>query len=160
VTTLALSSSTIAVIVVLIFVDLFAIFFGLSFLRQTRAARAGEQPALPGKVLSRRDFQRRALITSVLLFSAEFGAGSIAFLWPNLRGGFGAKIAAGSLSDIKSQIAANNFVYNGAGRFYIVGWDGSDAHATARSTTARASTSSGPRRAAWTGSRSRSPATW
>jgi cytochrome b6-f complex iron-sulfur subunit len=123
--TLALSSSTIVVIVVLIFVDLFAIIFGLSFLRQSRAARAGEQPALPGRALSRRDFQRRALISSVLLFGAEFGGGSIAFLWPNLKGGFGAKIPAGSLSDIKNQIAANNFVYNGAGRFYIVGWDGS-----------------------------------
>ena len=125
-TIVALSSGTIAVIVVLVVVDLFAIIFGLSFLRQNRAARRGEQPAaLPGKVLTRRDFQRRALITSVLLFSAEFGGGSIAFLWPNLKGGFGAKIAAGSLSDIKSQIASNNFVYNGAGRFYIVGWSGS-----------------------------------
>jgi cytochrome b6-f complex iron-sulfur subunit len=124
--TLAISSSTIAVIAILVAVDLFAIVFGLSFLRQNRAARQGERPAaLPGKVLTRRDFQRRALITSVLLFSAEFGGGSIAFLWPNLKGGFGAKIAAGSLSDIKNQIAANNFVYNGAGRFYIVGWGGS-----------------------------------
>jgi cytochrome b6-f complex iron-sulfur subunit len=124
-TPLALSSSTIAVIVVLVVVDLFALIFGLSFLRQNRAARQREQPAaLPGKVMTRRDFQRRSLITSVLLFSAEFGAGSIAFLWPNLKGGFGAKIAAGSLSDIKSQIATNNFVYNGAGRFYIVGWAG------------------------------------
>jgi cytochrome b6-f complex iron-sulfur subunit len=123
---LAISSSTIAVIAILVAVDLFAIVFGLSFLRQNRAARQGERPAaLPGKVLTRRDFQRRALITSVLLFSAEFGGGSIAFLWPNLKGGFGAKIAAGSLSDIKNQIAANNFVYNGAGRFYIVGWGGS-----------------------------------
>ena len=123
-TPLALSTSTIAVIVVVIVVDLFAIVFGLSFLRQSRAARPTEQPALPGKVLSRRDFQRRSLITSVLLFGAEFGAGSIAFLWPNLKGGFGAQIAAGSLSDIKNQISANNFVYNGAGRFYIVGWKG------------------------------------
>jgi cytochrome b6-f complex iron-sulfur subunit len=127
VTTLALSTSTTVVIVILIAVDLFAVFFGLSFLRQNRLARRGEQaPAPPsGKVLSRRDFQRRALITSVLMFSAEFGGGSIAFLWPNLRGGFGSKIAAGSLSDIKSQIGTNSFVYNGAGRFYIVGWDGS-----------------------------------
>ncbi len=127
--TIALTTGTIAVLVVLVVFNLFAIFFGLSFLRANRAARAAaaEEPAgsgKPVKVVSRRDFFRRSLITSVLVFGAEFGGGTIAFLWPNLKGGFGSKIAAGSLTDIKAGIATDGQVYNGAGRFYLVPWDG------------------------------------
>jgi cytochrome b6-f complex iron-sulfur subunit len=133
VSTLALSSGTVAVLVVLLVLNLFAIFFGLSFLRANRRAReaaaAAEPGALPPKpvaAVSRRDFFRRSLLASVLLFGAEFGAGTIAFLWPNLRGGFGSKIAAGSVADIKAAIESERApVYNGAGRFYLVPWEGS-----------------------------------
>jgi cytochrome b6-f complex iron-sulfur subunit len=59
------------------------------------------------------------------VFGAEFGGGSIAFLWPNLKGGFGSMIAAGSLADIKAQLEAEGQpVYNGSGRFYVVPWNG------------------------------------
>lgn len=129
---LALSSGTIAVLVVLLVLNLFAIFFGLSFLRANRQAREsaaaaepGALPAKPVKSVSRRDFFRRSLLASVLVFGAEFGAGTIAFLWPNLKGGFGSKIPAGSVADVKAQIEAERQpVYNGAGRFYLVPWDG------------------------------------
>jgi len=124
---LALTSPTIAVLAVLGVLVLFVGYMAISFLRAARDVSAtGEQaPAKPVKVMSRRDFQRRALITSVLVFAAEFGGGTIAFLWPNLRGGFGSLIAAGSLNDIKSQLQATDQpVYNGAGRFYIVPWSG------------------------------------
>ncbi len=59
-----------------------------------------------------------------MLFGAEFGLGTVAFLWPNLKGGFGSLINAGPLNDIKAQIAANDYVYVGAGRFYVVPWEG------------------------------------
>ncbi|HSI93502.1 MAG TPA: Rieske 2Fe-2S domain-containing protein [Jiangellaceae bacterium] len=36
-----------------------------------------------------------------------FGAASLAFIWPNLRGGFGAQIPAGAPEDILSEIEAN-----------------------------------------------------
>jgi cytochrome b6-f complex iron-sulfur subunit len=126
VSVLALSTGTIAVLAVLLLLNLFAIFFGLSFLRANRAARAaeaGEVPVAPATAVSRRDFFRKSLITSMLVFGAEFGAGTIAFLWPNLRGGFGSVINAGSLADIKAQLA-DGPVYVGAGRFYIIGWEG------------------------------------
>ena len=124
--TLAITTATWAVIGVLVVLNIFAIVFGLSFLRANRAAKAalsGEPAAPPVKVMNRRDFFRKSLITSILLFGAEFGAGSIGFLWPNLRGGFGSEINAGSLEDIKSQLGEGPF-YVGAGRFYIVRWQG------------------------------------
>jgi cytochrome b6-f complex iron-sulfur subunit len=124
---LALTSATFAVIAVLLVLILFATYMAISFLRAARDASRTEieLPSKPVKAMSRRDFQRRALITSVLVFTAEFGGGTIAFLWPNLRGGFGSLINAGSLADIKSQIQTSDQpVYNGAGRFYIVPWGG------------------------------------
>ena len=38
---------------------------------------------------------------------AGFGGASLAFLWPKLSGGFGAKIAAGNLDGLKEQIRTN-----------------------------------------------------
>jgi cytochrome b6-f complex iron-sulfur subunit len=126
---LAISTATVVVIGVMIALILFATFFGLSFMRASKAARQSVLPGggtvkpVPG--MSRRDFFRKSLITSSLVFGAEFGAGTIAFLWPNLTGGFGSVVAAGSVADLKADIAANGgFSYVGAARTYIVAWDG------------------------------------
>jgi cytochrome b6-f complex iron-sulfur subunit len=134
VTTLALTTATIAVIVVMLALIMFSIFFGLSFLRVDRAQRAATlgdlgQPSKPVKVVSRRDFFRRSMLTSLLVFGAEFGGGTIGFLWPNLKGGFGSQIAAGSHAGNKQQMQSSGGqpVYNGTGRFYIIPWDGTAA---------------------------------
>jgi cytochrome b6-f complex iron-sulfur subunit len=122
----ALSSSTIAVLVVLVALNLFAVIFGLSFMRRDREARLaglGEE-AKPVRAVSRRDFFRRSLLTSLLVFGAEFGGGTIAFLWPNLKGGFGSQIEAGNLQDIQNELRGGLPVYNGTGRFYIVSYNG------------------------------------
>ena len=75
--------------------------------------------------MSRREFFRRSLVASVLVFSAEFGGATIAFLWPNLRGGFGSVINAGKLDDILAFINDNDLpFYSGTGRFYIVKYNG------------------------------------
>jgi cytochrome b6-f complex iron-sulfur subunit len=132
VTILALSTSTIAVLVVIGILDLFAVVFGLNFLRARKADRAlqaaGPGEALPPapKPISRRDFFRGSLLVSFFVFLAEFGGASIAFLWPTLKGGFGSTINAGSLDDIKAGIQDSNGqpAYNGAGRFYLVTWNG------------------------------------
>ena len=42
--------------------------------------------------MSRRDFFRRSLLVSLGIFGLQFGAGTLAFLWPNLKGGFGSVI--------------------------------------------------------------------
>jgi cytochrome b6-f complex iron-sulfur subunit len=125
---LALSTGTIAVLLVLGALNLFAVVFGLSFLRRDRAIREAQvglaEGAKPVRTVSRRDFFRRSLLTSLLVFGAEFGGGTIAFLWPNLKGGFGSQIAAGNVQDILNELAEGNPVYNGTGRFYIVGYNG------------------------------------
>jgi cytochrome b6-f complex iron-sulfur subunit len=49
----------------------------------------------------------------------------LAFLWPNLKGGFGSVITVGSLADIKGQIQQTGQpYYYGQGRVYIVSYDG------------------------------------
>jgi cytochrome b6-f complex iron-sulfur subunit len=131
-TMLAMSTGTIAALVVFIALDIFAVVFGLNFLRQVRGQRAAAiggpgAPAAAGprKAVSRRDFFRRSLLSSLAVVTTAFGGATLAFLWPNLKGGFGSVIDAGSLDDIKSQIQAGGQpVYNGTGRFYIVPWAG------------------------------------
>lgn len=128
--TLALSTGTVAAIVVFVVLDIFAVVFGLSFVRAARAQKAAAAGApaspRPAASMSRRDFFRKSLLVSLLVFSAQFGGATIAFLWPNLKGGFGSVINAGSLADLKAQLGSgkNGPVYNGAGRFYIVPWAG------------------------------------
>ena len=133
---LAISSGTIAAIVVIGIVDLFAIVFGLSFARARREERAAQaaataaalgQPAPTApRPVSRREFFRRSLIASVLLYAAQFGGATIAFLWPSLKGGFGSVINAGKINDIKSAIQQGQGqpVYSGTGRFYVVAYNG------------------------------------
>lgn len=127
--TLALSSGLIAAIIVLAALNVFAVTFGLSFVRANRAAAAaaaGELPPKPAKGLSRRDFFRGSLLVSLAVFGGQFGFATLAFLWPNLKGGFGSVINAGALKDIQNQIqqSGNQPVYNGTGRFYIVPYSG------------------------------------
>jgi cytochrome b6-f complex iron-sulfur subunit len=126
----AISTGLVAAIVILVALNIFAVVFGMSFLRAQRAARVTpggqlEVPGKPVKSMSRRDFFRRSLLTSLLVFTAQFGGGTLAFLWPNLRGGFGSQILAGNLEDIKNEIRSTGApVYNGTGRFYLVPYDG------------------------------------
>jgi cytochrome b6-f complex iron-sulfur subunit len=133
VTTLAISATTVVVIVALVVIDLFAIAFGLSFMRARKAqlgtpAAPGALPAPPAtkgpKAVSRREFFRKSLLTSLAVFGAQFGGATLAMLWPNLKGGFGSVINAGNIDDIKSQIKDADYAYNGAGRFYVVGYNG------------------------------------
>jgi cytochrome b6-f complex iron-sulfur subunit len=132
---LGISSGTFAAVVIIVIIDLFAIVFGLSFVRARRDQRAAEEaatamalgvPAPKGpKPMSRREFFRRSLVASVLVYAAQFGGASLAFLWPNLKGGFGSIINAGNIEDIKTQIAdSEQPFYSGTGRFYVVAYDG------------------------------------
>ena len=88
-----------------------------------------EKPKVKPKPVSRREFFRKSLLASLGLFSLQFGAASVAFLWPNLRGGFGSVIPLNLSPDaVKQQIQADRQpFYFGAGRFYLVAYDGDGA---------------------------------
>ena len=128
--TLALSNGVIAAIIVFVVLDIFAIIFGLSFARAAKEQRATADGtpvrARPVAAMSRRDFFRKSLLTSLLVFGAQFGGATIAFLWPSLKGGFGSVINAGKVDDIKSTIQSSQGqpFYSGIGRFYIVAYNG------------------------------------
>ena len=55
---------------------------------------------LDARTISRRSFMRRMVGAGVGLLSLEFVGGSIAFLWPNITEGLGAKFRVGKLPDI------------------------------------------------------------
>jgi cytochrome b6-f complex iron-sulfur subunit len=133
---LAISSGTLAAIIAVVILDVFAIVFGLSFVRARRSEREAtetgvasrrdttEEPKKTSQPVTRRAFFRDSLVASLLVFGAQFGGATLAFLWPNLKGGFGSLISAGKLDDIKSQLQSGEPFYYGAGRFYIVPWNG------------------------------------
>ena len=134
-TTLAVSVGLIAAIAAIFGILIFAIAFFVislrSYQRQQEAvaanqARSAGLPVPPKRAaaVSRRDFFRKSLITSLLVFGAQFGGASIAFLWPSLKGGFGALIDAGALDDIKAAVSSGEPFYVGTGRFYIVPYNG------------------------------------
>jgi cytochrome b6-f complex iron-sulfur subunit len=101
----------------------------LSILRPRMLTERGKREPRPliGKPrpVSRRAFFRRILLGGFGASMTFFGLSSLAFLWPNLRGGFGGKVALGDKADdIKSQIRQTKLPYYYApGRFYLVEYD-------------------------------------
>jgi cytochrome b6-f complex iron-sulfur subunit len=137
------TNETFAILLVAGLFGLFILLLAASLYRSRRAAAVfrdaaeGAQPrpqpeepkeARKPKPVSRREFFRRSLLASLGLFTAQFGAASLAFIWPNLRGGFGSVIDLGvSPEDVKAQISSDRLpYYYGAGRFYLVNYDGQD----------------------------------
>ena len=56
----------------------------------------------PVQGISRRTLLRRSIGGAALLWITEVAAGSIGFLWPNQKGGFGGEIEIGTLAEIKA----------------------------------------------------------
>ncbi|MDQ3708344.1 MAG: Rieske 2Fe-2S domain-containing protein [Actinomycetota bacterium] len=73
---------------------------------------------------SRRDFLRFGLLASMGGTLTAFAGASLGFLWPTLKGGFGARLDIGSEADIAAGIdeGGGHFEYP-AGRSYIVAYD-------------------------------------
>jgi cytochrome b6-f complex iron-sulfur subunit len=65
-----------------------------------QALRSLRQDPVQG--ISRRTLLRRSIGGAALLWLTEVAAGSIGFLWPNSKGGFGSVIEIGTLADIKA----------------------------------------------------------
>ncbi|MCC5953959.1 MAG: Rieske 2Fe-2S domain-containing protein [Acidimicrobiia bacterium] len=70
--------------------------------------------------VSRRQFFNRSIVAFFALGLSGFGAAIIAYLWPQVTGGFGSAIRVGSIPEVKSEIEANGgFLYMAEGRMWI-----------------------------------------
>jgi cytochrome b6-f complex iron-sulfur subunit len=79
----------------------------------------------PVQGISRRTLLRRSIGGAALLWLTEVAAGSIGFLWPNAKGGFGSVIKIGTIADIKAANSSLPFasgfpVYYQEARAYIM----------------------------------------
>jgi cytochrome b6-f complex iron-sulfur subunit len=140
---LAISSGTVATVLILALFGVFVLLLGASLMRARRSQRAlaaageGGAAPVPGRpgapaaagrrttVISRRDFLRTSLLGSLGMFTAQFGGASIAFLWPKLSG-FGSLITVPEpLETIRDQIQESRQpYYYGAGRFFLINYNG------------------------------------
>jgi len=68
---------------------------------------------------TRRQFLNRGIVGMMVVAIAGFGATMLAFLWPPPAAGFGGKITAGTVSDVKKILDTKQPFYNPQGRFYI-----------------------------------------
>ena len=133
-TLLAISSSTVATVLIAALLGVFLLLLGASLMRARRSQRAlaaageGGAAPVPGRpaaaagapkrttVISRRDFLRTSLLGSLGMFTAQFGGASIAFLWPKLSS-FGSIITVHEQHEtIKDQIQESRQPY-----YYVVG---------------------------------------
>ena len=82
----------------------------------------------PAQGISRRRLLRVSIGGAIALWLTEVAVGSIHFLWPNLKGGFGGTVRIGTLSDLKAQnstlpVAQGFPAYVQEARAYIVLYD-------------------------------------
>ena len=79
--------------------------------------------------ITRRKFFNRALAAVFGLFLAQFALTSLAFIWPKLKGGFGSKVNAGKVEDLKAEVVDGATVipvHNNAAQSWIVPFDMSE----------------------------------
>lgn len=69
---------------------------------------------------SRRSFLRTSMAGGFLLTIGGFGGATLAYLWPDLRGGFGAEIEAGSHDSLLEEIRNSGPVQINEARAYLV----------------------------------------
>ncbi|MDP8977867.1 MAG: Rieske 2Fe-2S domain-containing protein, partial [Actinomycetota bacterium] len=76
------------------------------------------------KTTTRRAFLRNSWLGTMALGLAAFGGASIMYLWPNLTGGFGARVEVEEEDFILEEIRANNAPYEiPTGRTWLVEYD-------------------------------------
>ena len=70
--------------------------------------------------VTRRQFMNRGIVTFFGLGLAGFGGSVLAFLWPQLSGGFGSEISIGSTADVDAKIEeGDGFAYYPEGRMWV-----------------------------------------
>jgi len=76
--------------------------------------------------VTRRQFFNRGILTGIGISVGAFGAASLAFLWPQEAGGFGADVNVGGLDTIDADISDQGYFYNATARTYIVAYPEED----------------------------------
>jgi cytochrome b6-f complex iron-sulfur subunit len=105
-------------------INLFAI------MRARREGPKSHRPLIgPPRQMSRRGFFGRILGLGFSVALLDFGALSLAFLWPSPKGGFGGKVTVPTgVSAIKAQMASTRQpFYFAPGRFYLTPYAGNGA---------------------------------
>jgi cytochrome b6-f complex iron-sulfur subunit len=70
--------------------------------------------------VTRRQFMNRGIVTFMGLGLAGFGGSVLAFLWPQLSGGFGSEISIGTTADVDNKITeGQGFAYYPEGRMWV-----------------------------------------
>lgn len=76
---------------------------------------------------SRREFLRASLAVAGVGVSASLGGASLAFLWPNVRGSFGALVDVGSVAEVAEGVRSTGGTFPvPAARSYLVAYDPAD----------------------------------
>jgi cytochrome b6-f complex iron-sulfur subunit len=87
---------------------------------QAPESRAADTISVLRPPMSRRTFIRYALFTLVGAFTATSAVATYQLLYPTKETGFGAKVAAGSVEEIKALLAHQKYVRNASGHFYLL----------------------------------------
>lgn len=96
----------------------------LSRLATATSASAVGAPKRKKSTASRRDFLKFGLGASAVGAVSTFGVASLAFLWPNIRGGFGAKLPVMGEQELLTEIEENKGRFEfPQGRSLIVKYD-------------------------------------
>lgn len=82
--------------------------------------------------VTRRQFFNRGILAGLSLAVAGFGGASLAFLWPSGAGGFGGKIAVGSVDEVQKAIDAKQPFYNASAKVYIQSYPKQDVAKAAK----------------------------
>jgi cytochrome b6-f complex iron-sulfur subunit len=70
--------------------------------------------------VTRRQFFNRSIVAMFILGLSGFGGAALAFIWPQLGGGFGGKINVGSVDEVKTKVQdAGNFLYVPEGKMWV-----------------------------------------
>lgn len=98
-------------------------------LARTGALVQASEPAPPAPYVppdaetlgvTRRQFFNRSIVAMFGLGITGFGAAVLAFIWPQVGGGFGGKINVGPVDDVKTRVQdANNFLYVPEGKMWV-----------------------------------------
>lgn len=87
---------------------------------RTERSVASDAISVVRQPMPRRKFVRYALFGLLGAFSATSAFASLKLLYPTKVAGFGTKVAAGTVEEVKALLASQKYVRNATGKFYLL----------------------------------------